>query len=53
MAILALIIWIVVAIIIGSCANSRGRSFLLWFMISIIIGPVFGAILYNIVVRSK
>ncbi len=51
--IIVLLLWMMASALVGWCARSRGRSFWLWFMVSLILDPLFGAVLYNMVVRSK
>ncbi|PHI32739.1 hypothetical protein CRN84_17305 [Budvicia aquatica] len=48
-----LLLWVGASVVIGLCAQSRGRSFWLWFVISMIFDPLAGVIFYNIVVRLK
>lgn len=51
--ILVLLLWIMASAFIGWCASSNGRSFWLWFMVSLLFDPLFGAVLYIMVVKSK
>ncbi|MCS4332646.1 hypothetical protein [Klebsiella variicola] len=53
MAFILLLLWIGASIVIGKLAQASGRSFFIWFVISMFIDPIFGAILFAVVVRSK
>ena len=53
MAFILLLLWIGASIVIGKLAQASGRSFFIWFVISMLIDPIFGAILFAVVVRSK
>lgn len=53
MAFILLLLWIGASIVIGKLAQASGRSFFIWFVISMLIDPIFGAILFAVVMRSK
>ncbi|EMH4163781.1 hypothetical protein RJ498_003076 [Pluralibacter gergoviae] len=53
MAFIILLLWVGASVVIGKLAQASGRSFFLWFIISLLIDPIFGAILFAVVVRSK
>ena len=53
MAFILLLLWIGASIVIGKLAQASGRSFFIWFVISMLIDPIFGVILFAVVVRSK
>ena len=53
MSFILLLLWIGASIVIAKLAQASGRSFFIWFVISMLIDPIFGAILFAVVVRSK
>jgi hypothetical protein len=42
MAFILLLLWIGASIVIGKLAQASGRSFFIWFVISMLIDPIFG-----------
>lgn len=48
-----LLLWVMASAFIGWGASARGRSFWLWFTVSMVFDPLFGAVLYAMVVKSK
>lgn len=50
--VIALVLWIVGSLIVGSRAQSKGASFKTWFWISMIFDPLGGYVLYKLLVRA-
>ncbi len=50
---LLLILWIILAVVLGLTAKANGRSFLIWFILGMIIDPILAWIVYVIVVKSQ
>jgi len=46
---LGILVYIILALVIASYANSKGRSFGFWFVISVVLDPIIGFILLQIV----
>lgn len=44
-----ILIYIILAFLIASYASSKGRSFGLWFVISVVLDPIIGFILLQVV----
>jgi hypothetical protein len=42
---IVLLIWIILAIVIGNAASQRGRSGFGWFLVSLLLSPVIAGIL--------
>ncbi|CUI86762.1 MAG: hypothetical protein QHC78_20610 [Pigmentiphaga sp.] len=42
-----LILWFLLAIVVGLAAKSSGRSFLLWLLISLVASPILGFLLLH------
>jgi len=48
-----ILLWVILAIVLGIKAAINGRSFGLWFVMGIVLDPILAWILYAIVARGK
>ena len=53
MTIVAIIIWLVFAYLLGKSAEGVGRSFWVWFILGLIIDPILAWIVYFIVAKGR
>ena len=48
-----IVAWLIFALVVGSFASSKGRSFFLWTLVSLIFSPLIGFIIVALLSNSK
>ncbi|WP_392564106.1 hypothetical protein RHO13_00125 [Orbus wheelerorum] len=47
------ILWFIFSIVLGMLAKANGRSFIIWFILGVLVDPILGFILYKIVAKNN